>query len=52
VLKQRCDDFFSKEDIIAIPCLGAGLGGLTKKDVIQMIHYKLDDVEQKVWLCV
>ena len=48
----RCQDFFSKDDIIAIPKVGAGLGGLNEKDVIQMIHYKLDDVEQKVWLCV
>lgn len=52
VLKQRCEDFFSKEDVIAIPCVGAGLGGLNKEEVIQMIHFKLDEVEQKVWLCV
>lgn len=52
MLKQRCEDFFSKDNIIAIPKLGAGLGGLKPEDVKQMIHYKLDEVEQKVWLCV
>ena len=52
MLAQRCNDYFKSEDVVAIPKIGAGLGGLKEDDVIRMIQSELEFVPQKVILCV
>lgn len=51
-LKKRCDDYFKETDVIAIPKVGAGLGGLNEQDVVAMIKYKLTDVKQTIYLSI
>ena len=52
MLQARCYDYFKNDDVIALPKLGAGLGGLNEESVIKLIKETLESVPQEVILCV
>jgi len=52
ILKNRCLDLFPTDYVIAIPKLGAGAGNLNEAEVVQLIEDVLQDVPQKIILCI
>jgi O-acetyl-ADP-ribose deacetylase (regulator of RNase III) len=52
ILHNRCLDLFPPTYKIALPRLGCGAGNLNEAEVVQLIETVLQDVPQKVILCV
>lgn len=52
ILRNRCFDLFPSSYVIGLPKLGCGAGNLSEAEVVQLIEDVLQDVPQKVILCI
>lgn len=52
IIKNRCLDLFPTDYVIGMPKLGCGAGNLDEDEVIKLIESTLQDVPQKIILCV
>ena len=52
ILHNRCLDLFPPGYVIGLPKLGCGAGNLNEAEVIRLIEDVLQDVPQKVILCI
>lgn len=52
IIKNRCLDLFPTNYVIGMPKLGCGAGKLNEAEVVQLIEDVLQDVPQKIILCV